>query len=207
MDGICLSPPVTHLLPPHGRGQRIGLLGGSFNPAHAAHRQISLIALRRLKLDAVWWLVTPGNPLKENSGLPHLSQRMVQARRLAHHPKIHVTALETTLGTRYTIDTLRRLLPRCAGVHFVWLMGSDNLVEFHRWKHWQQIARSLPMAVIDRPATTLKATQSRAARHFGAQRLQEQAAASLAGRPAPVWLFLHDRRSALSSTALRQKRP
>lgn len=201
--GICLSPPFARFLPPHGRGQRIGLLGGSFNPPHAAHRQISLIALRRLKLDAVWWLVTPGNPLKEQGGLPDVRQRMDQARRLAHHPKIHVSAIESLIGTRFTIDTMRRLLAHCPDLHFVWLMGSDNLVQFHRWKHWQRIASFMPLAVIDRPATTLKATRSRAALRFGPCRLQEQAAMSVVGRKAPVWVFLHDRRSALSSTALR----
>jgi nicotinate-nucleotide adenylyltransferase len=206
MGGVCLSPPFARFLPPHGRGQRIGLLGGSFNPAHAAHRQISLIALRRLKLDAIWWLVTPGNPLKENSGLPELSKRMHQARQLAHHPKIYVTAMEAALGTRYTIDTLRYLLQRCTGTDFVWLMGSDNLVSFHRWKQWQQIAALVPMAIIDRPATTLKATQSRAAHFLGKRRLHEQFAASLLGRKAPAWVFVHDRRSALSSTALREKK-
>ena len=203
--GICLSPPFSRFLPPHGRGQRIGLLGGSFNPAHAAHRQISLIALRRLKLDAVWWLVSPGNPLKSHEGLPDVRQRMAQARGLAHHPKIHVSALESQFGTHFTIDTLRRLLAHCPDLHFVWLMGSDNLVQFHRWKHWQKIAALLPMAVIDRPASTLKATHSRAALCFGGRRLREQVAASVVSRQAPVWVFLHDRRSALSSTVLRRQ--
>lgn len=202
-DGLCLSPPFARLLPPHGRGQRIGLLGGSFNPAHAAHRQISLIALRRLRLDAVWWLVTPGNPLKHQKGLPEVAQRMAQARHLAHHPKIHVTALESHLATRFTIDSLQKLLPRCPDVHFVWLMGSDNLAQFHRWKQWRDIAACVPMAVIDRPGSTLKSTHSRAALCFGKQRLREMAAPGLALRKAPVWIFLHDRRSALSSTALR----
>ena len=163
MAGVCLSPSFARFLPPHGRGQRIGLLGGSFNPAHAAHRLISLIALRRLKLDAVWWLVTPGNPLKSGDGLPDVAQRMHQARCLANHPKIHVTALESLLRTRYTIDTLQHLLPRCPDVHFVWLMGSDNLLQFHHWKQWQQIATCVPVAVIDRPGTTLKSLHSRAA--------------------------------------------
>ena len=203
MTGVCLSPPFVRFLPPHGREQRIGLLGGSFNPPHAAHRLISLIALRRLKLDAVWWLVTPGNPLKSADGLPDVTQRMQQARALANHPKIHVTAVERVLRTRYTIHTLQHLLLRCPAVRFVWLMGSDNLVQFHHWKQWQQIAARVPMAVIDRPGTTLKSLQSRAAQRFARQRRPERLASAVLKRKAPAWVFLHDRRSALSSTALR----
>ena len=203
MAGLCLSPSFARFLPPHGRGQRIGLLGGSFNPAHDAHRLISLIALRRLKLDAVWWLVTPGNPLKSIDGLPDIRLRMQRARQLANHPKIHVTALESRLRCRYTIDTLRRLLPRCPDVRFVWLMGSDNLLQFHHWKHWAQIAALLPVAVIDRPGTTLKSLHSRAAIRFARQRGPERPASQILQRQAPAWVFLHDRRSSLSSTKLR----
>lgn len=205
MAGVSLSPRFVRFLPPHSRGQRIGLLGGSFNPAHPAHRLISLIALRRLKLDAVWWLVTPGNPLKSVKGLPAVAQRMQQAHRLANHPKIHVTALESVLRTRYTIDTVQHLRPRCPGVNFVWIMGSDNFLQFHHWKQWPEIAASVPMAVIDRPGTTLKSLHGRAAHRFARQRLPEQRASGLLKRKAPAWVFLHDRRSALSSTLLRSQ--
>lgn len=202
MEGVGLFP---QFLPPHGRRQRIGLLGGSFNPPHSAHRLISLIALRRLKLDAVWWLVTPGNPLKSVKGMPDVAHRMQQAQRLARHPKIHVTALESVLRTRYTIDTLQHLLARCPGVGFVWIMGSDNFLQFHHWKQWPDIAACVPMAVIDRPCTTLKSLHGRAAHRFARQRLPEHRASGLLKRTAPVWVFLHDRRSALSSTLLRSQ--
>jgi nicotinate-nucleotide adenylyltransferase len=205
MEDFCLTPSSVRLLPPHNRGQRIGLLGGSFNPPHAAHRLISLIALRRLKLDAIWWLVTPGNPLKSNNDLLDMSLRMKKARLVANHPRLHITALESLLKTRYTIDTLRQLIPRCPGVHFVWLMGSDNLVQFHHWKNWHKIAKTVPIAVIDRPGTTLKALHSHAAQSFARFRLAELSAPGLANRKAPGWIFLHDRRSTLSSTRLRHK--
>ena len=205
MQPICLSPKISRFLPPHGRGQRIGLLGGSFNPAHGAHRLISLIALRRLKLDAIWWLVTPGNPLKSIQDLPDIQQRMAQARALAHHPKIHVSGCEQILGTRYTIDSLKKLLPRAANIHFIWIMGSDNLLNFHQWKQWAAIARLMPIAVIDRPGTTIKSLQGRTAQRFRAARLPESQASATVLRKAPAWVFVHDRRSPLSSTALRQQ--
>lgn len=194
--------------PPHGRGMRIGLLGGSFNPAHAAHRQISLIALRRLRLDAVWWLVTPGNPLKDLRGLAPLSWRIAAARMVADHPRIRVTGIEASFGTRYTIDTLRRLIAACPGTRFVWLMGADNLASFHRWKAWRAIAGAMPIAVIDRTSRdglswSQRAARSRAARALDAFRLPEHASAGLAVRKAPAFVLLHDRRSALSSTQLR----
>ena len=118
-------------------GLRIGLLGGSFNPAHAAHRAVSLLALKRLALDRVWWLVSPGNPLKDTSALPPLADRIAAARRVAADPRIDVTGIEAALGTRYTIDTIHRLRTRCPRVRFVWLMGADNLAQFHRWRDWR----------------------------------------------------------------------
>jgi len=130
---------------------RIGLFGGTFNPPHEGHRLASLIALKRLKLDAVWWLVTPGNPLKENAGLPPLHERIEAARALADHPRIIVTGLEAQIGTRYTFDTIDHLTRRCAGVRFAWIMGADNLASFHRWQRWREIAALTPIAVIDRP--------------------------------------------------------
>ena len=198
--------PVFRGLPRHARGLRIGLLGGSFNPAHAAHRQISLIALRRLRLDAVWWLVTPGNPLKDNRALPPLADRMDAAAAVAHHPRILVTGIEARWGLRFTVDVLRRLKTRCPGVHFVWLMGSDNLAGFARWRNWPAIAATVPLAVIDRPGTTLIALSGQAAARLAAARLPEHAAPALAGRRPPAWVFLHGRRSALSSTLIRQAR-
>jgi nicotinate-nucleotide adenylyltransferase len=197
-------------LPPHGRGLRIGLLGGSFNPAHAAHRQISLIALRRLGLDAVWWLVTPGNPLKDTRELAPLAVRIAAARTVADHPRIRVTGVEARFRTRYTIDTLRRLIAACPGTRFVWLMGADNLASFHRWKAWQAIAGLMPIAVIDRTGRDGLSLSHRAVRGRTAQALARHVvpafrAGGLARRKAPAIMMLHDRRSALSSSLLRAK--
>jgi nicotinate-nucleotide adenylyltransferase len=196
--------PLLSGLPPHGRGLRIGLLGGSFNPAHAAHRQISRIALKRLGLDAVWWLVTPGNPLKDNRSLPSLAVRMAEAAALADDPRIIVTGVEARWGLRFTIDVLRQLKQRCPGTHFVWLMGSDNLAGFARWRNWPAIAATVPIAVVDRPGTTLTALSGQAAARLARARLPEGEARALPNRKPPAWVFLHGRRSALSSTALRE---
>ncbi len=190
-------------LPRHAPGMRIGLFGGSFNPPHDGHRLASLVALKRLRLDAVWWLVTPGNPLKDISGLPSLEARMEAARRIARDPRIIVTGIEARIGTRYTFDTVDWLSRRCAGVNFVWLMGADNLASFHRWQRWREIARTLPIAVIDRPKSTLKATHSRAAIWLAPRRFDEADAALLPVSRPPAFVFLHGPRSDLSSTALR----
>ncbi len=183
---------------------KIGLFGGSFNPPHAGHVLVSATALRRLGLDAVWWLVTPGNPLKENAGLPPLAQRMAAARAMIDDPRIVVSDIEAHIGTRFTYDTIAYLARRCPGVRFVWLMGADNLASFHRWQHWLEIASLVPFAVIDRPGSTLKAIASPAAQRLKPYRLRPQAARLLPLARAPAWTFLHGRRSTLSSTALRE---
>ncbi len=193
-----------HPLPRHAPGLRIGLFGGSFNPPHEGHRLASLIALKRLRLDAVWWLVTPGNPLKDTRALPPLAARIEAARRVADDPHIAVTGIEARIGTRYTYDTVRWLSERCGGVDFVWLMGADNLAGFHRWQKWQEIAQLVPIAVIDRPASTLKAAHSRAATWLAPHRYDEADASLLPGAKTPAFAFLHGRRSAQSSTALRK---
>ena len=183
---------------------RIGLLGGSFNPPHAAHRAISLYTLKRLKLDRVWWLVTPGNPLKGNGGLRDLDQRADAAREMAHDPRIEVSCLEAVIGTRYTIDTVNFLRRRCSGARFVWIMGADNLAQFHRWKDWRRIASEIPIAVIDRPPQSFRALAAPAAQALERYRLPEKDAASLARRRAPAWVFLSGLKSNLSSTGLRR---
>ncbi len=132
-------------------GLRIGLLGGSFNPAHGGHRRISLFALAALGLDEVWWLVSPGNPLKPKAGMAPLAARLGSARKVARRAPIRATAIEAELGTRYTVDTLRALARRYPKCRFVWLMGSDNLAQFHHWRAWRNIARAMPIAVIARP--------------------------------------------------------
>jgi nicotinate-nucleotide adenylyltransferase len=197
--------PPRLALPPHAEGLRIGLLGGSFNPAHAAHRAVSLLALKRLALDRVWWLVSPGNPLKDISALPPLADRIAAARRVAADPRIDVTGIEAALGTRYTIDTIHRLRTRCPRVRFVWLMGADNLAQFHRWRDWRSIAALLPMAVIDRPAASLRALASPAAQTLARFRIDESDAALLADDAPPAWVFLHGMKSAVSSTGLRAR--
>jgi nicotinate-nucleotide adenylyltransferase len=135
----------------HALSKRIGLLGGSFNPAHGGHRAISLFAMRALNLDEVWWLVSPGNPLKDAAGMAPLAHRLVSAERMARGARIRPTTIETKLGTRYTVDTLEALKKRWPRHHFIWLMGADNLLQFDRWRDWRQIARTVPIAVIARP--------------------------------------------------------
>ena len=201
-----LPPDESFLrLPPHAPGLRIGLFGGSFNPPHEGHRLASLTALRRLQLDRVWWLVTPGNPLKDNSRLPPLAERIAKARQLAGRDPIAVTGIEAKLRTRYTADTLRQLKQRCPGVDFVWIMGSDNLASFHRWNEWRQIARMMPIAVIDRPGSTHRAVASPAANWLSRWRIPESRGGILAQLKPPAWIFLHGKRSSLSSTALRAR--
>jgi nicotinate-nucleotide adenylyltransferase len=204
-----VSPPIGALsasqaIPSFTNGMRIGLLGGSFNPPHAAHRAISLYALKRLKLDRVWWLVTPGNPLKGSGGLRELNQRANAAREMADDPRIDVSCLEAVIGTRYTVDTIAYLRRRCSGARFVWIMGSDNLAQFHRWKDWRLIAADIPIAVIDRPPQSLRALAAPAAQALARYRLPEQEAASLAQHRAPAWVFLSGMKSRLSSTGLRR---
>jgi nicotinate-nucleotide adenylyltransferase len=185
-------------------GQRIGLFGGSFNPAHEAHREASLFALRRLGLDRVWWLVTPGNPLKDNADLPPLARRMEQAQTVAQSPFIEVTGIEATLGTRFAFDTVTRLRACHPSVRFVFLMGADILAEFHRWKRWRELSSLVPFAVIDRAGWTSRALASPAAQALSAYRMPELSAPVLALQRPPAWTFLHGLKLAQSSTAIRK---
>ncbi|MDQ8729523.1 nicotinate-nucleotide adenylyltransferase [Bradyrhizobium sp. LHD-71] len=189
--------------PPVADGLRIGLLGGSFNPPHDAHRALSLFALKRLRLDRVWWLVSPGNPLKDTRDLPSLDKRLRAARAVADHPAIHVTGIEAAIKTRYTIDTITELRRRFPNVRFVWLMGADNLSQFHRWRDWQSIARQVPLAIVDRPSNSLRALASPAAQALARYRHPENAAPNLLDFGTPAWVFLHGLKSPLSSTELR----
>jgi nicotinate-nucleotide adenylyltransferase len=190
-------------LPPHGPGLKIGLLGGSFNPPHEAHRAISQLALRRLGLDRVWWLVTPGNPLKDTRRLPPLAERLAAARRVAAHPRIDVTDLEAAIGTHFTADTIGWLKRRFPAVRFVWIIGADNLVQFDRWQNWRAIAEAVPIAVVDRFGASYAATASPAAQALAAARIRERDARSLPDRKPPAWVYLHGLKSPLSSTAIR----
>jgi nicotinate-nucleotide adenylyltransferase len=190
-------------LPPHAPGMRIGLFGGTFNPPHAAHLAATLLAMKRLGLDRVWWLVTPGNPLKDTHKLPPLEHRLAAARKLADDPRIDVTGLEADIGTHYTVDTLSYLRDHLPAVHFVWIMGADGLQNFHRWRDWRRIAELMPIAVVDRPG--FDADAGPAAGALAPARIPEKDAELLPTSPPPAWVYLHGLKSPLSSTALRHK--
>ena len=192
-------------LPPRrGPGLRIGLFGGSFNPAHEGHRLASLIALHRLKLDRIWWLMSPGNPLKDRRDLQSLEARMDRARRVAAHPRIDVTTVEAALGTTYTADVLRTLTRRCPNVRFVWIMGADNLASFPRWQRWTEIVRTVPIAIVDRPGATVRGHTGRAWSVLTPWQIPEHGAARLADLQPPAVVMLHGPRSPQSSTSLRR---
>ena len=189
--------------PPFVPGLRVGLFGGSFNPPHDGHREASLLALRRLQLDRVWWLVSPGNPLKDARELAPLAKRVEAARRVSQHPRIRITAIEAAIGATYSYQTISYLKRRCPSVHFVWLMGADNFRLFDRWQRWRDIARLVPIAIIDRPGSTLTALHGCAAEALAPYRLDETDGACLAMASPPAFTFLHGPRSPTSSTALR----
>ncbi|MEY3906684.1 MAG: hypothetical protein RIR59_1507 [Pseudomonadota bacterium] len=186
---------------------RTGLLGGSFNPAHAAHRQISLRAAKALGLDEVWWLVSPGNPLKPKAGMAPLAARLRSARHMARRSPIRATAIEAELGTRYTVDTLRALKGRYPKRAFIWLMGADNLAQFGAWKNWRGIARTMPIAVIARPGYDAPAQASRAMGWLrGFVRPRSAAPMWTMWRP-PALVLLRFRPDKTSATALRRDNP
>lgn len=184
-------------------GQRIGLMGGSFNPAHEGHAIGAHTAMRRLRLNAVWWMVTPANPLKPSAGLPPLTDRQASACTFAEGRAMPVTGFEAALGSPYSVATLLYLRQRFPGVRFVWIMGADNLATLHHWLYWREMTGLVPIAVVDRPGWRLKALASPAARWMAARRLPEEAASLLPTRKPPAWVFLSTRLSEQSSTALR----
>lgn len=185
--------------------RRIGILGGSFNPAHQGHRHISLQALKRLRLDEVWWLVSPQNPLKPQAGMAPFDARIESAQIVADHPRIRVTDVEKDLGTTYTAETLAKLVRRFSNHRFVWLMGADNLAQISRWNRWTQIFQTVPVAVFDRPSYSLEALSGKAARRFRRERVKESRAGRLADMRPPAWVFLHTPLNATSATALRAR--
>jgi nicotinate-nucleotide adenylyltransferase len=197
LGSINVKPPVAF------PGQRIGLLGGSFNPPHEGHRLISEVALKRLGLDRIWWMVTPGNPLKARGDLAPFPQRVSAARAVARHPRIVVTDFEAGLPTAYTAATLSFLKKRRRGVRFVWIMGADSLANFHRWGHWRELFRIMPIVVVDRPGWRLRSLAGKTAIALRAAYVPECRAARLAHRRPPAWTFLTGPLSSLSSTELR----
>jgi nicotinate-nucleotide adenylyltransferase len=193
---------VPRIGPPAVPGQRIGLFGGSFDPAHAGHVHVTLWALRAFRLDRVWWLVSPGNPLKPDAPAD-LSRRLAAARELVRDRRVVVTDVEARIGTRHTAATLRALRRRYPGVRFVWLMGADNLRTFHRWDRWATILEQVPVGVLARPGEQVKAGLSPAARRFARWRVPQREAAKLPRMTPPAWTLLSGPMLDLSSTELR----
>lgn len=185
-------------------GMRIGLFGGSFNPAHEGHRLVALQCLKRLRLDRVWVLVSPGNPLKDHAELAPLPDRLAQTAQVMDDPRLEVTGFEAEHGFGYTFETVRYLTSAHAGTHFVWIMGADSLMTFDRWERWEDIARLVPLAVYARPGALFRATHSVAATALATSRLPEDKALSLAESAPPAWVYLRGIMSNASSTAIRR---
>jgi nicotinate-nucleotide adenylyltransferase len=184
-------------------GKRIGVLGGSFNPAHEGHRYISIAALKRLALDEVWWMVSPQNPLKDPCGMAPFEERVGQARQMANHPRILVTDIERTLGTVYTAETLTALTRRFPRHRFVWMMGADNLIQICEWKQWRKVFETVPIAVFARPSYSIRAASAKPARVFARYRVREKLANVLAAMRPPAWVFLHVRPHPGSASSIR----
>jgi nicotinate-nucleotide adenylyltransferase len=191
-------------LPPFGPGQRIGLFGGSFNPAHRGHYMVALYALKRLKLDWVWWLVSPQNPLKDPSITDEYGKRIAYTKRIAKHPRFKVTDFEMQAGTRYTEETLEKIKAQSGDAQFVWIMGADSLASLHRWHHWLDIVDMVPFAVLARPGYNMRAMGGVAAKRLQGRRVAAPFAVVAAGRPA--WTFVTMPLRAESSTAIRKRR-
>lgn len=200
------EPHPINPLSPIWKGRRIGLLGGSFNPAHRAHLLVSQTAINRLGLDEVWWLVSPQNPLKSSEDMAPQAERLAEARRVAAGQRIRPTDIESALGTRFTVDTLAALRRRFPLTKFVWLMGADNLQQVTRWKRWPDIFRLTPVAIFGRPNYSLSAMSSTAAKRFGTRRIPVERARDLAGMVPPAWTFIHLRHEPTSATAIRAAR-
>lgn len=201
------SPPFPAYALGFKPKRRVGLLGGSFNPAHAGHRHIAELALKRLGLDEVWFLVSPGNPLKSAKGMARLEDRLKSAAAIAHHPRLRATAIEGALGTRFTADTLAALVRRFPRTEFVWLMGADNLIQLPQWERWSSIFHTVPIAVFARPSYSTNALAGKAAHRFSTARQRSlRRAARLASRNPPAWVFLHTRLHPESATSIRARK-
>ncbi|WP_375599051.1 nicotinate-nucleotide adenylyltransferase [Devosia sp. Naph2] len=198
-------PGITEI-PPSAPGMRIGLFGGSFNPMHEGHRLVMEETLRRLDLHALWVLVTPGNPLKDNTGLPSLESRVRAARAFVTDPRVRVTGFEAQRGFSYSWQTIEFLTTTLPDRRFVWIMGADSLADFHRWQRWRDMATRVPIAVYVRPGASRRALASRAAATFDYAQIDETDATLLAQCRAPAWIYLQGRQSGLSSSAIRASR-
>ncbi|MET3589668.1 nicotinate-nucleotide adenylyltransferase [Bartonella silvatica] len=185
------------------RSNVIGLFGGSFNPPHTGHLLVAKIAIRRLHLDQLWWMVTPGNPLKDYTNLLSLDERMRLSFELIDHPKIRITGFEQAIGSKISADTVSHILTHCRGVHFVWIMGADSFATIHHWYRWHDIISMLPIAVIDRPLCQIPALSSPMAQIYRSFRLDERESIRLPFMKPPVWTYLHGPLSFQSSTKLR----
>lgn len=191
--------------PAFGGGQRIGLFGGSFNPAHRGHYMVALYALKRLELDWVWWLVSPQNPLKDPSETGEYAARLAFTRTVARHPRFIVTDIEKQMNARTTAETLRALRPLLGRGHFVWIMGADSFAGLHRWHDWLEIAETLPLAVLARPGYSLRALGGPAATRFSEAQIPAHLAPRLATSAPPAWCFIPMPLRAESSTAIRRR--
>ena len=192
--------------PPFGDGQRIGLFGGSFNPAHHGHYMVALYALKKLRLDWVWWLVSPQNPLKDPRETGDYAKRLDQTRQVARHPRFVVTDIEKQLGSRTTAQTLRGLAPVLSRANFVWIMGADSFAHLHRWHDWLDIPATLPLAILARPGYSLRALGSPAATRFDEQQVPMHLAPQLVTMTPPAWVFIPMPLRKESSTAIRMNR-
>ncbi|MDE2239438.1 MAG: nicotinate-nucleotide adenylyltransferase [Rhodospirillales bacterium] len=201
------APPSPRALPRFGHRHRlkVGLLGGSFNPAHEGHLHIAREAMRHLGLDQLWLMVSPGNPLKPASGMGTPAERLASARRIADGRRIIATDIESRLGTRYTRDTMRELKRRFPRVRFIWLMGADNLIQLPRWGRWLEVMRAMPMLVVPRPGATRRALAGQAAKRHQKIRLPARAGLCLPSMKAPAWILLPVRENAASATELRRR--
>jgi nicotinate-nucleotide adenylyltransferase len=195
---------VKHL-PPFGPGQRIGLFGGSFNPPHAGHRAVALFALKRLKLDWVWWIVSPQNPLKHASLYADYELRLKAVRKVADHPQFRVSDIENRLGTNTTAQLLEAIAPALQRSCFVWLMGADSFADLHRWHDWTDIAGTVPFAVLARPGYSLSALQSQAAIRYEEYRIPTDKCATLPCAKPPAWTFIPMPLRRESSTSIRER--
>ncbi len=201
---ILMDPNKLTGLPLSARGMKIGLFGGSFNPPHPGHQLVSRQVLKRLGLDALWWLVTPGNPLKDHGELKPLTTRAQAARNLITHPRVSVTGFEATRGFTYTFDTLKFLQTTLPDRKLVWIMGADSFAGFHHWERWQEIARMIPLAIYDRPGSGFKALSSPAASYLKKYRIPQNSAGTLSCSQPPAWIYLSGLTSDLSSSKIRQ---